>query len=100
MADRISKDDVEHVARLANLALTETEVATMTDQLGAILDHASDIASLDLAGVERTAHPLPLRNVWREDEIGPTLDRDEVLDAAPAAVDDRFEVPSILGDPS
>lgn len=97
MADRISRDDVAHVARLARLALTEDELDTFTGQLGAVLDHAADVEALDLADVPPTAHPLPLQNVLRPDEPGPTLDPEEVLAAAPAAEDGRFRVPPILG---
>ena len=64
-----------------------------------ILDHAEDVAALDLTDVAPTAHPLPLVNVLRADEVRPTLDRDEVLEAAPAAEDGRFRVPRILDAP-
>ncbi|HET8930885.1 MAG TPA: Asp-tRNA(Asn)/Glu-tRNA(Gln) amidotransferase subunit GatC [Acidimicrobiales bacterium] len=97
MTERITRDDVAHVARLANLALDDDELTTMTDQLAAVLDHAADVEALDLDGVEPTTHPLSLRNVWRDDVVGDTLDRDEVLAAAPAVDRDRFEVPAILG---
>jgi aspartyl-tRNA(Asn)/glutamyl-tRNA(Gln) amidotransferase subunit C len=63
-----------------------------------ILEHAEDVAALDLDGVEPTAHPLPLVNVLRSDEVSPGLDRDEVLAQAPAAEDGRFRVPRILGE--
>lgn len=95
----ISRADVEHVARLARLALTEAEVERLTADLAAVLGHAADVAALDLDGVPPTAHPLPLRNVLRDDEVRPTLDRAEVLAAAPVAEDGRFRVPRIL-DPS
>jgi aspartyl-tRNA(Asn)/glutamyl-tRNA(Gln) amidotransferase subunit C len=98
MAERISRDDVAHVAELARLALTEAELDEFTGQLAAVLDHVSDVEALDVAGVEPTAHPYPLRNVLRPDVTGPTLQRDEVLAAAPAVDDDRFEVPAILGE--
>ena len=63
-----------------------------------MLAHAADIEALDVAGVAPTAHPYPLVNVWRDDAVGPTLDRDEVLAQAPAVVDGRFSVPAILGE--
>lgn len=100
MAERISRDDVAHVARLARLDLTEGELDRFADQLGAVLDHASDVASLDTAGVEPTAHPLPLTNVFRDDVVTPSLDRAEVLAQAPAAEDNRFRVPRILSEES
>jgi aspartyl-tRNA(Asn)/glutamyl-tRNA(Gln) amidotransferase subunit C len=98
MSDPISRDDVSHVARLARLDLTEDELERFTGQLGAVLEHAADIAALDIADVPPTAHPLPLVNVLREDVPVPSLDRDEVLAQAPAAEDRRFRVPRILGE--
>lgn len=97
MPDRITPEQIEHVARLARLALTAEEVTALTDELAAVLDHARDIAELDLDDVEPTNNPLAGTNVWRDDIVGATLDRDEVLAAAPAAEDDRFSVPAILG---
>jgi aspartyl-tRNA(Asn)/glutamyl-tRNA(Gln) amidotransferase subunit C len=96
--ERITRADVEHVARLARLALTEAELIALTDDLGAILEHAAQVSALDTEGVEPTAHPLPLVNVFRGDEVGPTLSRDVVLAEAPAAEDGRFRVPRILGE--
>lgn len=95
----LTRADVEHVARLARLALTDDEIERLTSDLAAVLDHAADVAALDLEGVPPTAHPLPLRNVLRADEVRPTLDRDEVLAAAPATEDGRFRVPRILDAP-
>jgi aspartyl-tRNA(Asn)/glutamyl-tRNA(Gln) amidotransferase subunit C len=92
----IRRSDVEHVARLARLALSDDEIERLADELGGILDHARDVATLELDGVPPTAHPLPLVNVVRPDVVGPSLDRDEVLSQAPAAEDGRFRVPRIL----
>ena len=96
MTSRISSEDVAHVARLARLSLTAEELDRFTAQLGAVLEHARDVEALDTAGVPPTAHPLPLENVFREDEPAPCLDRAEVLAQAPAVEDDRFRVPRIL----
>ena len=98
MADPISRADVEHVARLARLALTDDEIEHLTEDLAGILGHAQDVAALDLDDVPPTAHPLPLENVLRRDEVRRSLDRDEVLAQAPAAEDGRFRVPRILGE--
>ena len=95
---RISRDDVAHVARLARLDVAEDELDRFAEQLGAVLEHAADVAALDTAGVPPTAHPFPLSNVLREDVVRPSLDRDEVLAMAPAAEDGRFRVPRILGE--
>jgi aspartyl-tRNA(Asn)/glutamyl-tRNA(Gln) amidotransferase subunit C len=95
---RITRDDVEHVARLARLALTDDEAGQLTAQLEVILEHAAQVSALDTAGVPPTAHPLPLSNVLRPDDPRPGLPRDEVLAMAPACEDDRFRVPRILGE--
>jgi aspartyl-tRNA(Asn)/glutamyl-tRNA(Gln) amidotransferase subunit C len=94
----LTRADVEHVAKLARLALSEAEIEQFTVQLGAILEHAARVAALDTADVPPTAHPFPLANVLRADEPGPCLDRDVVLAMAPAAEDGRFRVPRILGE--
>jgi aspartyl-tRNA(Asn)/glutamyl-tRNA(Gln) amidotransferase subunit C len=93
----LSRADVVHVAGLARLALTDAEIDQYTADLAGILGHAEDVASLDTTGIAPTAHPLPLANVFRADVIRPSLDRDEVLAAAPSAADAQFSVPSILG---
>jgi aspartyl-tRNA(Asn)/glutamyl-tRNA(Gln) amidotransferase subunit C len=95
---RITRADVEHVAMLARLALTDDEIEQLAGELGAILDYAADVSALDTADVPPTAHPLPLVNVLRPDEVRPGLDRDEVLAEAPAAEDGQFRVPRILGE--
>ena len=94
----ISRDDVTHVARLARLELTADELELFTAQLTAVLEHAADVEALDVADVEPTMHPYPLRNVVREDMVRPGVERDEVLAQAPAAEEGRFKVPAILGD--
>jgi aspartyl-tRNA(Asn)/glutamyl-tRNA(Gln) amidotransferase subunit C len=98
MAEPISRADVAHVAKLARLDVTDDELERFTEQLGAVLEHAADVAALDTEGVPPTAHPLPLVNVLREDEPRPSVDRDEVLSQAPKAEDKRFWVPRILGE--
>src|SRR5215471_8854367 len=98
MPTRISPEEVSHVARLARLALSPEELDRFTEQLGAVLEHARDVEALDTAGVPPTAHPLPLRNVLRDDVEQPCLDREEVLSQAPEVEADRFRVPRILGD--
>jgi aspartyl-tRNA(Asn)/glutamyl-tRNA(Gln) amidotransferase subunit C len=95
---RITRADVEHVAQLARLALTEPEITALTGELAKILEHAAQVSALDTQGVEPTAHPLPLVNVARPDEVRPGVDRDEVLANAPSVEDGRFRVPRILGD--
>jgi aspartyl-tRNA(Asn)/glutamyl-tRNA(Gln) amidotransferase subunit C len=98
MSQPISRDDVAHVAQLARLRLTDEELDLFTGQVAADLEHAQDVEPLDVHDVEPTAHPLPLVNVMRPDELRATLDRDEVLAAAPAVEDGQFKVPMILGE--
>jgi aspartyl-tRNA(Asn)/glutamyl-tRNA(Gln) amidotransferase subunit C len=95
---RLTRADVEHVAKLARLELSDDELETFTEQLAGILDHANQVAALDIADVPATAHPLPLVNVLRADVVEQCLPRDEVLAAAPSAEDGRFRVPRILGE--
>lgn len=94
----LRREDVAKVARLARLALSEEELDLFTGQLAQVLAHAADMATLDLEGVVATAHPFGLVNVVRADEVAPSLDRDEVLAAAPDALEGRFSVPRIVGE--
>lgn len=88
--------DIAHVARLARLDLGSDELETYREQLGVILEHAARVQSLDTDGVEPTAHPLEMTNTFRDDEVRPSLDRDEVLAAAPEARDGYFVVPPAM----
>lgn len=98
MAERITRAQVAHVARLARLDVTDDELEIFTTQLADVLDHAADVEALDTEGVPPTAHPLPIDNVFRDDVVQPSLDREEVLAMAPAVEDGRFRVPRILGE--
>jgi aspartyl-tRNA(Asn)/glutamyl-tRNA(Gln) amidotransferase subunit C len=94
---RIDDKVVAKVARLARLDLSPSELAKMTEQLSGMLEHFRDIDKLDFAEVAPMPQPLPLKNVFREDVVVPSLDRDEVLANAPAAEDKRFRVPPTIG---
>ena len=94
----LSREDVVHVARLARLHLKDDEVDLFTAQLRTVLEHAADVAALDLSHLEASSHPIALENVLRPDEPQPSLDREEVLAAAPAVEDHRFRVPRIVGE--
>jgi aspartyl-tRNA(Asn)/glutamyl-tRNA(Gln) amidotransferase subunit C len=89
---------VDHVARLARLALSEEERDRMLGELAGILEHAETIQSLDLDDVPPTSHALPLSNVFRPDEVRPSLDPEQALRNAPEAEDGRFKVPRIIED--
>ena len=90
----ISREQVEHVARLARLALTEEEIERFQEQLSAILDAVGKVGELDLSEVEPTSHPLDLVNVFGEDEPRPSLAREDALANAPDAEDGFFGVPA------
>lgn len=99
MPEHLTRTTVAHVARLAMLELSEDELETFTGQLGAVLDHAQDVESLDIGpDVPPTAHPYPLVNVVRADEVVAGVDRDEILASAPSVEDGRFRVPPALGE--
>jgi aspartyl-tRNA(Asn)/glutamyl-tRNA(Gln) amidotransferase subunit C len=91
----ITRDDVVHVARLAQLELAEDEIERFREQLSAILEAVGKVAELDLEGVEPTAHPLELVNVFGEDEPRPSLARDVALENAPDPEDGYFGVPAV-----
>lgn len=94
----LRREDVAHVAKLARLTMSESELDMFTKQLSQVLEHANDMNALDLEGVIATAHPFGLVNVVREDQLRPCLDHDAVMAMAPDAEDGRFAVPRILGE--
>jgi aspartyl-tRNA(Asn)/glutamyl-tRNA(Gln) amidotransferase subunit C len=89
----ISRDEVLHVAKLAELELSEEEIVRLGEQLGAILEAVGKVSELDLADVPPTSHPLSVVNVFRPDEPRPSLSLDDVFANAPAREDDYFRVP-------
>lgn len=99
VVSQISRDEVAHLARLSRLALTDSELDSFAGQLDAILGHVSQIQAVDVTGVEATGNPLKDVNVFRHDEVQPSLSQDEALAAAPNAAEGRFAVPRILGEP-
>lgn len=92
----ITKKEVEHVANLARLELSEAEKEQFAGQLNAILKYAEKLNGLDTTGIEPTSHVLPLANVMREDTIKPSWPIEKVLLNAPEAEDDQFKVPAVL----
>jgi aspartyl-tRNA(Asn)/glutamyl-tRNA(Gln) amidotransferase subunit C len=87
--------DIEHVAKLARLDLTEEERERLRAQLGMILDHAAAVGEVATEDVPPTASPIPHENVFREDVAEPSLPVDEALRNAPDRDGDRFRVPRI-----
>ena len=98
MTERITTEEVAHVARLARLQISEDDLERYTAQLQDVLEHAADIEALDVTDVPDTWQPWAGQNVVRADEVDATLDRDEVLAQAPAAEAGQFRVPPVLGE--
>jgi aspartyl-tRNA(Asn)/glutamyl-tRNA(Gln) amidotransferase subunit C len=88
--------DVQHIAHLARLHLTEEERAQFQGQLEQILSYVESLSRLNVDGVEPTAHAIPVENVLRPDEVRPCLPRDDVLANAPEQHQDQFVVPKII----
>ncbi len=98
MSEPLTRDEVAKVARLARLRLSDEELDLFTEQLSKVLVHATDLNLIALDGVAPTAHPFGLTNVFRDDVVTASLDRDVVLAMAPDARDGRFAVPRIVGE--
>ena len=88
--------DVEHVARLARLGLSAEEKELFSKQLSAILDYAENLKKLDTENVFPTSHAIPLKNIFREDQVVPCENADAILNNAPDAEGHMFRVPRIL----
>jgi aspartyl-tRNA(Asn)/glutamyl-tRNA(Gln) amidotransferase subunit C len=95
---QISREEVQHLAHLARLELTDEETAHYAEQLSAIVDAVARVSDVAAQDIPPTSHPIPVTNVFREDVARPGLQRDEVAAAAPSWEDDRFKVPRILGE--
>ncbi|GAA5084681.1 MULTISPECIES: Asp-tRNA(Asn)/Glu-tRNA(Gln) amidotransferase subunit GatC [Nocardia] len=94
----ISRDEVAHLARLSRLALSEAELDQFAGQLDSILSHVRTISEVAAADVPATASPNPTTNVTRPDEVVPCLTPEQALSGAPAAEEQKFVVPQILGE--
>lgn len=94
---RLTIADVEHVAALARLGLSDDEKERLRDQLSSILGHIAALEELDTAAIPPTAQVITLSNVLREDEVRPSLPREDVLRNAPRQTDGFFEVDTPLG---
>jgi len=93
---KISREQVEHVARLARLALSDQELDALTVEMDAILGYVEKLDELDTEHIVPTAHAVPMENAFREDTVRPSLGTEKALQNAPAALDDCFLVPKIL----
>lgn len=92
----ITSEQVAHLAMLAHIEMTEEELAAMAAELDVIVDSVKSVSDAVTEDVPATSHPIPLKNVFREDIVGETLTADEALSGAPDAEDGKFKVPAIL----
>lgn len=92
----ISREQVEHVAKLARLAVTDEEKGVFARQLSSILTYVETLNRLDTSTVEPTSHVLPIQNVFREDEVRPSLSREQAFANAPDTDGGCFRVPKII----
>ena len=93
-----SVDEVARLAGLARISLTQDEIRRLAGELDVIASAVAKVSEVATPDVPATSHPIALTNVMRADVVVPTLDRDEVLAAAPASEDGKFLVPQILGE--
>jgi len=91
----ISKEDVKHVAKLAELDFSDIEVERITPQLDKILGHVANISKVDTAAISPTSHTLEIKNVFREDTVRGSLSKEDALLNAPEEMDGGFKVPKI-----
>jgi aspartyl-tRNA(Asn)/glutamyl-tRNA(Gln) amidotransferase subunit C len=94
----ITREQVQHLAGLARIALTEAEIDTMTAELGHIVDSVAKVREVATVDVPATSHPIPLENVFRPDVVGETLTAEQALSGAPDHDGSRFRVSAILGE--
>ena len=94
----ITRAEVEHLARLARLQLSEDELDHYAGQLDVILQSVARVSEVAADDIPPTSHPIPVENVYRDDIAHPGLDRSTVAASAPSWEDDRFRVPRILGE--
>ncbi len=92
----LTREEVEHIAELAKLSLTDAEKACFQEQLSDILDYAQRLQALDTEAIPPTASVLPLRSVMRDDAVTPSTPTPTLLANAPKATDDSFEVQAVL----
>lgn len=92
----ISADQVKHLASLARIDLTDDEIASLTNELGDIVQAVATVQEVAGPDVPATSHPVPLANVFRADEVRPSLTVEQALSGAPEREGDRFRVATIL----
>ncbi|VAX35519.1 Aspartyl-tRNA(Asn) amidotransferase subunit C @ Glutamyl-tRNA(Gln) amidotransferase subunit C [hydrothermal vent metagenome] len=92
----VSENDVRHIGDLARIHLRDDEVAPLTKNLEDIIAYVKQLENLDVTDVEPTSHVLPLKNVYREDEIKPSINRDLLLKTSVKEHNGFFQVPKVI----
>jgi len=92
----LTRQEVKHIADLAKLGLSDKDISLFAEQLSAILEYAAILEQLDTSAISPTATVVPLRNIMRADEAGPSLTQNDALANAPRAADGYFQVRAIL----
>lgn len=92
----VTRKDVEYIAQLARLRFKDEELENFTHQLNEILNYVEKLSELDTADVEPLNHPIENVNVFREDELKPSVDTEEALKNAPDRTDEFFKVPKVI----
>lgn len=93
----VTRKEVEHIAELARLELTDSELEEYTAQLNKILEYVEKLNQLNTENVKPLSHPIDSENVYREDVVKPSIDREEALKNAPSKDDEFFKVPKVIG---
>lgn len=93
----VTRKEVDHIAELARLELTESELEEYTSQLNKILEYVEKLNKLNTENVEPLSHPIEGENVFRDDVVKPSIDREEALKNAPSKDDEFFKVPKVIG---
>jgi len=93
---KVTMENIEHVANLARLNLTDDEKRMLTSQMEEIVSYVDKLNELDTSEVEQTAHVMPLKNIFREDRVQESYDREKILANAPSQEDGCFKVPKVV----
>ena len=96
----MSDINLKHIAKLSKLTFTDAELQLFETQVKSILGFIEELKEVNVDGVEPTSHPLPLKNVFRADEVKPSIKIEEFLKTAPRAKGRFFEVPKVIEDKS
>lgn len=92
----ITRETVAHLAELAHIEMTDAELEALASELGVIVESVASVSNAVSDDIPATSHPIPLKNVFREDVVGETLTAEEALSGAPDEVEGKFKVPAIL----